>query len=137
MLYPVVIHKDPDSGFGVTIPDIPGCFTGGETLEEAVGRVPEALAVHLWGEEQVPAPSRLETLVDDPAYAGGAWMLVDIDTSVLGKARRVNITVPERILRDIDSRARRLGLSRSGFLVRAALEAMAARREGDLTPPGA
>ncbi|MDQ7831731.1 MAG: hypothetical protein RDU30_08360 [Desulfovibrionaceae bacterium] len=45
--------------------------------------------------------------------------------------------IPERILRDIDSRARRLGLSRSGFLVRAALEAMAARREGNLTPPGA
>lgn len=126
MLYPVVIHKDPDSGFGVTIPDIPGCFTGGATLEEAVGRVQEAVAVHLWGEERVPAPSRLETLVDNPEYADGTWMLVDIDTTVLGKAKRVNITVPERILRDIDAKARRLGLSRSGFLVRAAKEAMSA-----------
>jgi HicB_like antitoxin of bacterial toxin-antitoxin system len=36
MLFPVVIHKDPDSDYSVTIPDMPGCFTVGKTIEEAV-----------------------------------------------------------------------------------------------------
>jgi len=124
MLYPVVLHKDEGSSWGVTIPDIPGCFTGGDTLEEAVANIPEAVAVHLEGEEQIPAPSSLEKHRADPDYAGGTWMMVDIDTSGLGKAKRINITMPERILRDVDAKARKLGLSRSAFLARAAVQAL-------------
>ena len=36
MRYPVVIHKDPESDYGVTVPDLPGCFSAGETLDEAL-----------------------------------------------------------------------------------------------------
>jgi HicB_like antitoxin of bacterial toxin-antitoxin system len=36
MRYPVVVHKDPDSDYGVTVPDLPGCFSAGETLPERV-----------------------------------------------------------------------------------------------------
>lgn len=36
MRYPIVIHKDPDSDYGVTVPDLPGCFSGGDTMDEAI-----------------------------------------------------------------------------------------------------
>ena len=35
MRYPIVIHKDPESCYGVTVPDLPGCFSAGNTVEEA------------------------------------------------------------------------------------------------------
>ena len=51
--------------------------------------------------------------------------MVDIDASELGdKAARINITLPQRILRAVDAHARKQGETRSGFLARAAVEAM-------------
>lgn len=36
MRYPIVIHKAPSSDYGLTIPDLPGCFSAGSTIEEAI-----------------------------------------------------------------------------------------------------
>ncbi|GAB4450983.1 MAG: hypothetical protein Fur0044_46430 [Anaerolineae bacterium] len=49
MRYPVVIHKDPQSDYGVSMPDLPGCFSAGETLDEALTQVVEAIECHLEG----------------------------------------------------------------------------------------
>lgn len=49
MHYPVVIHKDTESDDGVTVPDLPGCFSAGETLDEALQEVVEAIECHLEG----------------------------------------------------------------------------------------
>ncbi len=59
MNYPVVIHKDPDSDYGVTVPDLPGCFSAGETLDEALGMAKEAIELHIEGliAEGVPIPA--------------------------------------------------------------------------------
>ena len=65
-------------------------------------------------------------------FASGIWALVDVDLSKLsGKAKRVNITLPERILTQIDSFASRTGDTRSGFLVHAALEYVSAHAESE------
>lgn len=59
------------------------------------------------------------------AFRGWTWAVVDVDVSELGdKAARVNITLPQRILRAVDAHARNQGGTRSGFLARAALDAM-------------
>ena len=42
-LYPVVIHKDKKSAFGVTVPDLPGCFSAGATLDEEERRILQEL----------------------------------------------------------------------------------------------
>ncbi len=128
MKYPVVIHKDDDSDYGVTVPDLPGCFSAGETFEEAMEMAREAIELHLEGllEEgmAVPEPSPIEALMGNPDYADGVWALVEADLSKLsGRTRRVNITLPERVLKIIDEAARRSGESRSGYLARVALEA--------------
>jgi hypothetical protein len=59
------------------------------------------------------------------SYRGWTWAIVDVDASELGdKAARINITLPQRILRAVDAHARKIGETRSGFLARAAVDAM-------------
>jgi predicted RNase H-like HicB family nuclease len=80
MLYPVYVHKDPDSAYGVTFPDFPGCFSAAEDLERLAAMAQEAVEVHLEGEDvEVPTPSAIEELAADPTYKGGFWMVIDID----------------------------------------------------------
>ncbi len=129
MLFAVVIHKDEGSEYGVTVPDLAGCFSAGATVEEALANAEEAILCHLEGmlldSEDWPKHQAIEAHKGDPDYANGTWALVPIDPAkVEGKAKRVNITIPERLLNRIDIAARAQGESRSGFLVHAALEHM-------------
>jgi len=130
MKYPVVIHKDPDSDFGVAFPDLAGCFSAGSTLDEAFASAVEAAECHLEGMlldgDEVPVPRRIEDHVHDPQFSGGIWGVVEVDLSKLsGKTRRINISVPEGLLHQIDRYVSEAGESRSGFLVHAALEYVA------------
>lgn len=133
MFFPVVIHKDKKSDYGVTVPDLPGCFSAGETMEKALESAREAIACHLEGMlidgEPVPDPGSIEAHKKNPEYKGGVWAVVPADLSKLsGKARRVNITLPERALAQLDRCAKEQGESRSGLLLRAALEYIARHR---------
>jgi len=126
MRYPVVIHKDGESGYGVSVPDLPGCFSAGDTLEEAVESAQEAIACHLEGllmdGEPLPAMQSLETRQASDDYQGGVWALVDVDISKLSsKTKRINVTLPARVLAIVDEAAAREGETRSGLLARAAL----------------
>lgn len=133
MLYPVVIHKERGSDYGVTVPDLPGCFSAGETVQQALEAAREAIAAHIEGMmidgERIPPPASIDTYQRKPAYPGGVWALVSIDLVKLsGKAKRINITLPERALAELDSCAKSIGETRSGFLLRAALEYIARHR---------
>ncbi len=87
MPYPAVIHKDADSDYGVTIPDLPGCFTVGKTMEDAIAHAREAIICHLQGlaakNEIIPAPSRIGRYIENPLYKDGTWVLVTVDLSEL------------------------------------------------------
>jgi hypothetical protein len=77
------------------------------------------------GPAPTPKPSTIEKLRGKRGYRGWTRAIVDVDVSELGdKAARVNITLPQRILRALDAHARKQGETRSGFLARAALDAM-------------
>ena len=60
MRFPIVIHKDKDSCYGVTVPDLPGCISAGETLDQAFGMAREAIECHvegmLMGGQPIPKP---------------------------------------------------------------------------------
>ena len=130
----VVIHKDPESDYGVIVPDLPGCFSAGETMDEALKNAVEAIECHLEGMlldgEPIPPPNAIEYHQGNPDYAEGVWALVTTDiTRLSGKTRRVNITLPERILTLMDKYATEHGETRSGLISQAALEYIASRQE--------
>jgi predicted RNase H-like HicB family nuclease len=133
MRYPIIIHKDLNSDFGVTIPDLPGCFSGGSTIEEAINMAQEAAECHIEGllidSEPIPMPSDIEVHKDDPIYKEGIWALIEVDMSKLSlKSKRINITMPERLIRTVDQYAKRYGSSRSGLLSQAITEYMASHQ---------
>lgn len=87
MQYSVVVHKDVGSDYGVTVPDLPGCFSAGQSFEEALESVKEAIACHIEGllMDGVPIPDRA-TLGSHQAnhdYWGGVWATVVVDVSKL------------------------------------------------------
>lgn len=134
MRYPVVIHKDPGSDYGVSVPDLPGCFSAGESIEAAVSSVTEAIECHVEGllidGEDVPLPVPLEKHRENVDYADGMWAFVDLDLSKLsGKSKRINVTIPERILTRIDAFAASRNESRSGLMANAAIEYIATHSE--------
>nr|WP_304656177.1 type II toxin-antitoxin system HicB family antitoxin [Neorhizobium galegae] len=118
-----MIHKNAESDYGVSFPDFPGVVTAGATLDEARHMAEEALAFHVEGMvedgETIPEPSSLESVMANPDNLDGVAILVTLKTQV-ARAVRINITLPEDVLERIDRFAADHGLSRSGFLARAA-----------------
>ena len=138
MRFPIVIHKDADSGYGVTVPDLPGCFSAADTLDEAIESAREAIACHIEGllmdGEPIPARASLEAHQVNDDFREGVWAIVAVDVSKLSsKTRRINITLPERVLAIVDQAAVREGQSRSGLLAQAALSYIQRKSESDLT----
>jgi len=133
MKYPVVIHKDENSDYGVTFPDLTGCFSAGETIEEALTKAQEAVECHIEGilldSEPIPVASNVEKHKDNPDFKDGIWALIDVDISRLSlKSKRVNITMPERLLNTVDYFAKKHGETRSGLLTHAVTEYMASHQ---------
>ena len=129
MLYPVVVHKDPNSDYGVSIPDLPGCISAGTSVNEAFESVKEAIECHIEGMlidgDTVPIGRDIDRYREDPEWADGIWGLVQVDLSSLSvKSRSVNITLPEQLISQVDQFAASHGDTRSGFLAQAALEYM-------------
>lgn len=128
MNFPVVMHKDKHSDYGVSVPDLPGCVSAGSTVEEALAMIREAIELHVEGliEEgfEIPLPTPIDELRADPNHAeatGATWAMVGVDPSMLRvRVKRINITMPQRVLEAIDRHARREGDTRSGLLLRAA-----------------
>ena len=126
--YIAIVHKEPKSDFGVSFPDFPGCITAGKDIDEAKDMAQDALALHIQGmledEEQLPAPSRLEDIMADPDFANATAYLVVSVPDAKARTVRVNITLPEMTLKQIDAAAKKRGMSRSSFLLHAARNAI-------------
>lgn len=131
MEFPIAIHKDPDSVYGVTVPDVQGCHAAGETIEEAIRNAREAIVSHVevllsLGEDVTLTATPIATLVTQPEFADAIWALADVDMSQLdARPERINISLPRFVLHKIDTFVGRRHETRSGFLARAALEAIA------------
>jgi predicted RNase H-like HicB family nuclease len=118
-----LIRKDPDSDFGVDFPDFPGCISAGTTLEEVQRMAREALELHVHGiiedGDALPALSSLDAIMADPDNNAAVAFLVAAPETVERNVR-VNVALPEPLLRRIDARFR----NRSAFLARAAEKAL-------------
>ena len=127
MRYPVAIEVgDESTAFGVVVPDLPGCCSAGDTLDEAFSAAVEAVA--LWidaaldADEKVPAPSALDDIRGTPDFAGWVFGFVQVDPAALDDTvDRVNITLPRRILARLDALAKAKGETRSGYIAQLTL----------------
>lgn len=126
MKFLIAIECGTDTtAYGVIVPDLPGCFSAGDTLDEAFANAIEAIDGHIEAliadGGSIPAAADPAMQMDDPDFAGMRWGYVDVPVEKhLGPAERINVTIPARQLERIDAFARAIGESRSGLLVRAA-----------------
>ena len=129
MRYPVAIEPGTATeAFGVVVPDLPGCFSAGDTMEEAMAKTEEAIAA--WIEtaldagQAIPRSSSIDRLRrQHKDWKGWVWAVVNVDPAVLDNTpERVNISLPRRVLHRLDALARATGETRSAFIARMALE---------------
>ena len=120
--YPVLIEEGSDrTAFGVVVPDLPGCFSAGDSLDEALDNVREAIAAWvdaaLDAGNQVPPPSPVDAVRRLKSYKGWTPAIVEIDETIFDDSiERVNITLPKRVLRRLDALAAEKGQSRGTFI---------------------
>ncbi|MEO8884143.1 MAG: type II toxin-antitoxin system HicB family antitoxin [Devosia sp.] len=126
MRYVAFIHKDPDSAYGVSFPDIPGCISAGDTLDEATQNAVEALSGHIrWMEadgDPIPTPRSMEAIIADPDLAEwreGAVLAVIPVVRDLGSTTRINVSLDLGLLEAIDSEAKNRKQTRSAFIASA------------------
>lgn len=122
MRYPILIEEGSEiAAFGVVVPDLPGCFSAGDTLDEALEAATEAAAAWidaaLDAGAAIPAPSRLAEVRDLPDYKGWSIGVIDLDPALFDDTiERVNITLPKRVLRRLDDLAAARHQSRGAFI---------------------
>ncbi|MBP7465946.1 MAG: type II toxin-antitoxin system HicB family antitoxin [Pseudoxanthomonas sp.] len=125
MRYPVMIEAGTDTAaWGVVVPDLPGCFSAADTLDEAMTAVEEAAAAWidsaLDAGKVIPLPSTVQAASE--GYPGWIVAFVNVDPALLDDTvERVNITLPKRVLARIDAKAREAGESRSSFIAQMAV----------------
>lgn len=128
MRYPIAVEPgDASHAFGVVVPDLPGCFSAGDTLDDALTNTEEAVVAWidtmLDRDEAIPQPTSIDTLrAQHPEFTGWIWAVVSVDPARLDDTiERVNITLPRRVLARLDAAARAAGETRSGYIARLAL----------------
>ncbi|HZY68230.1 MAG TPA: type II toxin-antitoxin system HicB family antitoxin [Devosia sp.] len=126
MRYIAFIHKEPGSSYGVSFPDVLGCISAGDTLDEASANAVEALSGHLrWLEadgDPVPQPRTLEEILADPElieWREGALLIAIPVVRDLGSTTRINVSLDLGLLQAIDSEARQRKQTRSAFIASA------------------
>ena len=131
LTFPIAIEPgSADHAFGVIVPDIPGCYAAGDTLEEAYANAKEAIEAHLdvcsTRACRFPRGARCKSTGAIPTMRISRRGLVATrNIPALKKAVRINISLPEALVQEIDTYAQARGMSRSAFLALAAEHEMA------------
>lgn len=119
--YIALVRKEKGTNYGVDFPDFPGCVSGGASLDEAWRNAREALELHIEGMiedgEVIPAPSALDDIMKDKHNRDGVVALVP-GPEPRARAVRINVTIDENLLRQIDDVVGERG--RSAFIARVA-----------------
>ena len=124
-----IVHKDTESAFGVTFPDLPGCFSAADAIDDVLPNACEAL--ELWFEDaDATQPSRLDEIRDLAAVdlAEGAFIVAVPRITRTGRQVRANISLDRGMLDAIDRAATERSLTRSAFLADAARNEIERRR---------
>jgi predicted RNase H-like HicB family nuclease len=141
MKFAIAIEAGSDAtAYGVAVPDLPGCFSAGDTVEEAFDNAVEAIEAYVEtlaeGGKAIPETRSLSEWQRHKEYKGWSWGIVDVPVEKLfGPAEKINITVPALLLKRIDAYADKSGKTRSGFLAEAAVRLMVYEVNDAKRPP--
>ncbi len=130
MRYPVAIEiGSAEQAFGVVVPDLPGCFSAGDSLDEAMVNAEEAAAAWIDAAldegDPIPSPSLLDAVRDDPRFAGWSFGVANVGDEILdNEPARVNLSLPRRVLARLDAQAKAAGKTRSGYIAEMTLRAL-------------
>jgi len=120
--YLALVHKEEGSAFGLSFPDLPGCFAAADSEGDILRAGVEAL--ELWFEDSAPVaprgPAEISQAVADDLSAGAFLIAIPL-VQPQTRQKRVNISLDAGTLEAIDMAADGLGLTRSGYLAMAAL----------------
>jgi predicted RNase H-like HicB family nuclease len=125
VVFPAVIEEAGED-FSVYFPDVPGCTSAGRTVEHAMLNAENALEAYLLALagriDHLPTATPIAQLADKVGEGVVGVFLARAEAP--GRAVRINITIDEGLLAQID----RVASNRSGFLADAAREALARNR---------
>jgi predicted RNase H-like HicB family nuclease len=118
-----LVHKEPESAFGISFPDLPSVFSAADAEDDLTANAIEAL--WLWaGDEPLPVPSSYDAISALPEVraqlASGAFLTRVPFIEDTTRTVRANVTFDKGMLDAIDAAARERGLTRSAFLASAA-----------------
>lgn len=121
--------------FGISFPDVPGCISAGDSLEDVLTEGSEALSAHLAllraeGDPVPKARSHAELVSNPDAdwdVDEAAWHLVPV-RDVAAPRLRVNVMVDPAVLREADDAAAAVGQTRSSYVEDALRERLALSR---------
>lgn len=135
MKYAIVFSSEENSElYRVTVPDLPGCRISAESIDVGLEKISQSIKSHLailveYG-EKIPTALTVEKhrkqyAIDNPhTHSQAFWAIVDIDISAyLGKSHKINVTLPELLIKQIDERVSKSNAykTRSGFIASACL----------------
>lgn len=120
---------EEENGYSVYFPDIEGCYTSGETLEDAMFMAEDVLALVLQdmaaNRRTIPAPSTLEKVKkaviarraedDLPTSEETVYQMVPAPSLDMVPVK-VTISLPKAYLQELDSKAKIAGFTRSGLI---------------------
>jgi predicted RNase H-like HicB family nuclease len=135
MKYVIVFFSEKNDGvYQVSVPDLPGCSVSADSIDIGLEKISQAIKSHLailaeYGEKIPSALSidkhRQQYSVDHPhTFSEAFWAIVDIDITVyLGKSHKINVTLPELLIKQIDDKVSKSSTykTRSGFIASACL----------------
>ena len=124
LIYPACFYEEYE-GYSVEIPDLLGCCTQGDTLEEALEMAHDAslgwIITAIEEDEEIPEPSKIEEIKMDNRKGFKTLLLLDVDKYTekngINKAVKKTLTIPEWL----NKRAEKVGVNFSKTLQEALL----------------
>jgi len=139
MKYAVVFFpNEKESNYQVSVPDLPGCASVSKSIDLGLEEITKTIKSHLsilaeYG-EKVPNAESLERhrksyMLENPhTFSQAFWAIVNIDiTPYLGKSHKINVTLPELLIAQIDDKVSKSSdyKTRSGFIASACFAELA------------
>ena len=125
--YLAYVYKDPASSFGVSFPDLPGCYGAGESYDEAIENAKVSLREYAQAMADdgmdMPKPRThgdLAANATEKIEMSKAAFVIEVPLIVSGQRQRVNVSIDAGILSAIDAYVSAAGTTRSAFLTEVA-----------------